>query len=277
MSSEKISVILLFCVVPLFADSVPGSLDQLIGAEQAAILRNRTGPLSQAQLKDPKPVFLPNHEKIRQLVTETQKSLQPSIIVETLFLYRKPLRNDVAGVADGEAAGPWTEAQRIKLYNQALGISTLAGIQYFSASRNTMRTFYETSRRIDSPDTKKPLPDPEYPVIPQSLTIYARQKDLTFGDNIYQYDYYSYPNAFIFVQENLTAMNAGIIPVLGKNKLRSFIAVYDAGDSLLIYAASLAKAVPLPGMDGQIVNSFTNRAEAILKWYTHRADAVFNR
>jgi len=264
-------------VVPLFADSVPGSLDQLIGAEQAAILRNRTGPLSQAQLKDPKPVFLPNHEKIRQLVTETQKSLQPSIIVETLFLYRKPLRNDVAGVADGEAAGPWTEAQRIKLYNQALGISTLAGIQYFSASRNTMRTFYETSRRIDSPDTKKPLPDPEYPVIPQSLTIYARQKDLTFGDNIYQYDYYSYPNAFIFVQENLTAMNAGIIPVLGKNKLRSFIAVYDAGDSLLIYAASLAKAVPLPGMDGQIVNSFTNRAEAILKWYTHRADAVFNR
>jgi hypothetical protein len=79
----------------------------------------------------------------------------------------------------------------------------------------------------------------------------------------------------IFVQQNLTAMNAGIIPAVGKNKLRTVMAVIDAGDSLLIYAVSMAKAAPFPGLGERIGNSFTNRAEAVLKWFSGRADGVF--
>jgi hypothetical protein len=72
-------------------------------------------------------------------------------------------------------------------------------------------------------------------------------------------------------------MNAGIIPAVGKNKLRSLVAVIDAGDSLLVYAASMARAVTIPGMGERIGSSFTNRAEAILKWFAGRADRVFGR
>jgi hypothetical protein len=54
-------------------------------------------------------------------------------------------------------------------------------------------------------------------------------------------------------------------------------AVIDAGDSLLIYIASMAKAASLPGLSGRIGNSFTNRAEAILKWFAGRADRVFGQ
>ena len=253
--------IMLFCALPLFS----ASLEELTGAERAAALRVGE-TLTEVQLKAPQPALLPNHDRIRQLVNDVRNSLQPSVMVESLFLYRKP---------QSAAQTGWSEAERARLYNQALGISTLAGIQYFSASRNAMRTFYETSRIIDGPVSKKPIPDPALTVIPPSLTLYARQKDLTFGDNIYRYDYYSYPDAFVFVQENLSAMNAGIIPALGKNKLRSFLAVFDTGDSLLIYAASLAKAASLPGMDERIGNSFSNRAAAILKWFTGRAERVF--
>jgi len=254
--------IMLLCAMPLFA----ASLEELTGAERAAALSAET--LTEVQLKSPQPALLPNHDSIRQLFNDVRHTLQPTIMVESLFLYRKPQ----AAVQ----AGGWSEAERLKLYNQALGISTLAGIQYFSASRNAMRTFYETSRLIDSPSSKKTLPDPVLAAIPPTLTLYARQKDLTFGDNIYRYDYYSYPDAFVFVQENLTAMNAGIIPALGKNKLRSFLAVFDTGDSLLIYAASLAKAASMPSMNERIGNSFSNRASAILKWFTARADKVFS-
>jgi hypothetical protein len=71
-------------------------------------------------------------------------------------------------------------------------------------------------------------------------------------------------------------MNVGIITAVGKNKLRTVVAVIDAGDCLLVYAASMAKAASLPGLGERIGNSFTNRAEAILKWFSGRADLAFS-
>jgi hypothetical protein len=135
-----------------------------------------------------------------------------------------------------------------------------------------MRTFYEISTVIDGPDTKRPLSDPSYTTPPAELRIYARQKDLTFGDNIYQYTYYAYPGSLVFVQENLSTMNYGPIIVVRKNQLRSVVCVLDAGDSLLVYVASMAKAASFPGMNERAGRSFSNRAEAILAWFSRRAD-----
>jgi hypothetical protein len=138
-----------------------------------------------------------------------------------------------------------------------------------------MRTFYEYSRVINSPDSRLEIPDPGFPVPPASLTLYARQRDLTFGDNVYKYRYLAEGDHFVFIQENLTAMNAGIIPAVGKNRLRSLVAVIDAGDSLLVYAVSLAKASALPGMGERIGSSFSNRAQAVLDWFSAQADKAF--
>ncbi|MDR3145367.1 MAG: hypothetical protein LBU21_03740, partial [Treponema sp.] len=117
--------------------------------------------------------------------------------------------------------------------------------------------------------------DPHYAELPSGLSLYARQRDLTFGDNIYEYRYHTGPDSFVFVQRNLTALKVGIISAVGKDKLRSLVAVIDAGDSLLIYAVSLAKATALPGLGTRIGDSFTNRAQAILSWFNTQADAAF--
>jgi hypothetical protein len=138
-----------------------------------------------------------------------------------------------------------------------------------------MRTLYESSVVIDDPAGKRPLPDPVFSAPPASLTLHARQKDLTCGDNIYRFDYHTSPDAIIFVQENVTTMNVGIIPAVGKGRFRTVMAVIDQGDSLVIYGAAMAKAVTLPGMGERIGASFTNRVEAILAWFTGRAAAVF--
>jgi hypothetical protein len=226
------------------------------------------------QLSSPEPKFLPAHEILKNRVEAVLRDLDPSVMVETLHVYKKPGMGKTAlngsfltGNADEEAG----------LYNGVLALSTLAGLQYYSASRGAMRTFYETSSVIDGPVSKTPLPDPVYQKPPAELTLFARQKDLTFGDNIYQYDYYSVPGGIIFIQKNITALNAGIIPAVGKNKLRSVVAVLDAEDYLLVYAASMAKAVSLPGMKERIGNSFANRAEAIFHWFSVQADKVFER
>jgi len=254
---------LLFILLPLPLPAYPNTLAGLCGPDRAA--RLRAGEvLTQVQLKKPAFALLPAHGGVRSLAESLREDLDPGILGETLSVYQKP-----------PGAGAWTEEEKIALYNSVLAISSLAGTEYFSASRSRMRTFYETSTVIDSPESRKPLPDPVYTDPPWNITLYAQQRDLTFGNNIYRYDYYDLGDALVFTQENLTTLSYGIIPAVGKNKLRSLVGVIDAGNYLLIYAASLAKATALPGLGDRIGSSFTNRAQAILNWYIKKADKIF--
>ena len=249
---------------PLFS----ASLEDLIGAETAAVLKTANESITEVQTKNLNPKLLPEHSGLKIFITENMKSLGPNILVETLSLYNKPF---------GQAGNGsrWTEAERIGLFNRLVAIKTLTGIQYYSETRKSMRVFYELSQIIDNPADKKPLPDPVYTEVPVSLTLYARQNDLTFGDNIYRFDYHTGTDAIFFVQENLTSMSAGIVPAIGKNRLRTVFALIDTGDSLLLYAAAMAKTASVPGMGDRIGLSFSNRAKAVIKWFTDRADDVF--
>jgi hypothetical protein len=241
------------------------SLEDLVSPGQAAALISGERP-AEIQFKEPRFRLLPRHGPAGEIIGGARESLDPGIMVETLSLYKKP-------AAAGRS--PWTEAERLRLYNGILALSTLTGLQYYSASRKTMRTFYESSCVIDDPSAKTAVPDPVFRISNSRLTIFARQKDLTFGDNVYQYDYYSFPDALILVQENLTSLKYGIITAVGQNRLRSVMAVIDAGEYLVVYAVSMAKAASLPGMKERIGNSFSNRAEAMLKWFEGRADSAF--
>jgi hypothetical protein len=238
-------------------------LEDLIDPVYITQLRSGNSSITETQLKNPIVKLQPRYLPLRQFVDEAFKSLDPNVMVETLYLYKKPV-----------STGNWNHEQRSGLFNQLLALSTMTGIQYYSASRKTMRTFFESSIVIDGPDSKRPVPDPVYNIPPQSLTLYTRQKDLTFGENIYRYDYRTTDSAFFFMQENLTVMNAGIIPAIGKNKLRSVMAVINCDDSLLIYAVSMARVTSVLGMGDRISSSFSNRAEAILKWFTTGADKL---
>ena len=253
-----------FILVPVF--SMP--YEDLITPQYAAKL-NLGGSVTETQIKNPTLKQLPMHGELRQFVNRIMASLEPNVAVETLFLYEKPKASTQADLSG------WSDLQRAELFNQLLSLGTLTGIQYFSTSRGAMRTFYESSVVIDAPDTKRPLPDPKYARPPVSLALYARQKDLTFGDNIYRYDFRTTDDAIFFNQENITALNYGIITAVGKNRLQSVFAVIDCDGFLLIYAVSMAKTATVFGMGDRIGNSFGNRAEAILEWFYGKADGVF--
>jgi hypothetical protein len=154
-------------------------------------------------------------------------------------------------------------------------LSTLKGVIYFSPSRRKNRIFYVTSAIINNPEDAKPVPDPTYDTPPAELTLYADQKDRSFGDNIYKYTYYAQKDALIFTQENLTTMTYGIIPAVGKRKLRSIVTVIDAGDSLVVYICSMVKAPTFPGLTRRAAASFAARAKAVLNWFIIRADKAY--
>lgn len=188
-------------------------------------------------------------------------TLKPSLLVDRLATIQKPRDWNT---------GAWTEAEKTELVNTVCAISTLSGLQYYSASRKEMRTFYESSFAISDIVKKTPIKDPVFKAgapIPTPFTLYAQQKDLTFGDNIYRYDYYVADSAIYFVQQNITAMSYGIIPLLQKEKLNVVVAFIDAGDSLNIYIATMAKVAFLPAaMRDKVSASFSTRAEALLSW-----------
>jgi hypothetical protein len=185
--------------------------------------------------------------------------------VEALYIYRKPA---------GAAGRAWSEEERTALFNLLRSLSTLSGIEYYSASRERMRVFYESSYVVDGPGGSSPLPDPVVSVVPERSTLFAVQKDLSFGENRYRYDYEATPADIAFTQLNLTTMTYGIIPVLGKERLKTMVLVSDTEEGYLLYAVSAAKTTLLPGLETKVKNSFSNRADAIYRWFSTRLDAV---
>jgi len=264
---KKIAILLLTAVFVPFLFSVP--LESIVPG-QAAQLRSTGDLITETQLRNSSPKLLPLDSELRQFLTVAIGSLNPNIMVESLYLYKKP---DYAHTDPGV----WNDTQKAGLFNQLVAISTLTGIQYYSASRGAMRTFFEYSSVVDGPDTKYPLPDPVYPAPPAELTLYARQTDLTFGDNIYRYNYSTAKNGIFFVQENMTDLTYMRVPVIGKGNLRSVMAVFDCGDTLLFYIVSMTGVGSVPGVGNRIGSSFSNRAEALMKWFTGRADLVFQK
>ncbi len=260
---KKKSVVFLFVIciaasVNVFADS----LEDLIGAELADRLLKGGEPVTEVQLRKPSFKLMPADAELWQFADGIKTELAPPIMVELLSLLKKP------------ASLSGAEWERVNLFNKIIALSTLTGIEYYSTSSRAMRIFYELSEVIDSPETKNPLPDPVLSQLPPSISLYARQKDRTFGDNIYRYDFITTPSAFFFAQENITPMKYGIITAVGKNKLRSVFAVIELDDSMLIYAVSMARTASIPGLGDRIGNSFTNRARAILKWFADSVDTL---
>ncbi|MDR0410203.1 MAG: hypothetical protein LBH18_07425, partial [Spirochaetaceae bacterium] len=185
-------------------------LDVLTDGElKAALLRGEL--LSETRFDAAGTLFMPRSAPVRAAFDKSSAELSPSMVSESVFLYKKP-----AAFAGGEG-GECTEAEMLRVLNTLSSISSLAGLQYYSASRKAMRVFYEESEVVNNPQEKAPVADPLFADnAPPAFTLYARQKDLTFGDNVYRYDYAVHDNALVFTQTNCTPLRYGIIPVVPK-------------------------------------------------------------
>ncbi len=213
------------------------------------------------------PVLLPAHPAAEAL-REAIIAEGASVLVETAFILPRKAGADSAAL----------DAELASIYGLLRSIGSLEGIEYYSASRKKMRTFYAESYLIDDPKKKARLPDPAAPAvgaIPASESLYALQRDLSFGENVYRYDFESAPGAVRVVATNLTRMSYGIVPVMAPEALKTRLFAVQAEDAIIFYAASGASA---PGVfKGKLEDSFSNRAEALFKWFESRAAAFIAR
>lgn len=237
--------------LPAIADLLPEGM----AAEMAS-----TGKATRAS-QEASLALLPRDPASAELraALEAQK---PSVVVEALFVLKRPAPADAP-------------AELASVYGLLRSLGSLEGIQYWSASRKTWRTFYAESYRIEGPSSKKRLPDPPTPVgpLPASETLYAFQRDLSFGPNVYRYSYKTFPGSIGLEQRNLTKMSYGLLPVLAEEGLSTRILVIQARDGILFYALSSAQAPSVPMLRGKLQDSFGNRAEALFKWFSQAFSA----
>ncbi|MDR2796125.1 MAG: hypothetical protein LBB47_05380 [Spirochaetaceae bacterium] len=268
-NSIRLSLFIIYCLIFSSRQMVApldtphdGLISKTISAE---LLRGKL--LNDAQFENLSPSLMPDNAELKAIFAENSASLKPSMLVESLYLYKKPAPFSKAA---------WTKAEKTAVLNILVSVSTLAGIQYYSRSRGAMRTFYEKSAVIKDPRQKVIQDDPVFSPdeLPSGLTLYARQKDLSMGDNVYRYDYFISDDALIFTQKNCNAISYGIVPLAAKEKLCTISAVIDAGEYFLIYAASMTKAPQFSGLKKKAGDSFGSRAEALIKWLTQRMDGA---
>ncbi len=164
----------------------------------------------------------------------------------------------------------FTEEGRLQIYNILRSVSTMEGLEYYSASDEEMQVFYHESYALDGPDGDTRVPDPVVDAIPAESEIWAFQRDGSFGRNVQHLQYTARDDSFLVSIENETTMVYTIVPMVRPGNLRTFLLVRPAPEQgELTFYGNLAVRVPaMFGMQDRARNSFYNRIVALHDWFS---------
>jgi hypothetical protein len=194
---------------------------------------------------------VPGREAIRDSIDEAR----PTVVVELLALARRTGRR-LEGAAD-----------RLAIANVLRSVSRLEGLQYYSASHGRMRLLYKTSYRIVSPENRHRLEDPLVTAPPAHEEVWVYQEDTTFGGNVYAVSYDIAERSVRMKVVNQTTMRYFVLPMVQPGGMvLSFLIVPD-GEDLVFYAVAAARVNGPWARAGAIQESFTNRVDAMYRWF----------
>ena len=223
-----------------------------------------TGETGNARLLPSGPAADQAADRIRAAIVADK----PGVLVETVFFLPRQGPADPAG----------RKAELARIYWLLRSFSTLEGIQYYSVSHKSMRTLYAESYRIDGAETRLRLPDLPTPLpaeAPAEETLFAFQKDLSFGANVYSYVFTAHSTAVSSEMTNLTRMSYGIIPLVAPKALKTRLLVLPASDGIIFYAESdSSSAGPFRS---RLEESFANRAAALFAWFSTKSATFITR
>lgn len=238
---------------PLVAYLQPAAASRLAGGE--SIRQSSSGKSAGLTLS-------PDHQAAAMIRSAVAVE-EPDIFVEALFLWQKP-----------SAGAP--AAEILAVYNVLRSISTLQGVEYYSASRKKIRPLYVYSSLIAGPDDQSPVRDSRLQLLPSAPeTLFARQNDTTFGDNRYRITLAGGMDFITQHSTNLTRLSLGLVPVAGPGDVNVRLLVLSVDEGLLFYVASSARAAIVPGVRSTLETSFGNRAEAVYKWFSRELTATW--
>ncbi len=212
-----------------------------------------TGELSHMIEPDEGPELVPG-EYYRRSIEKDLESVEYTVGVEVLNLMPANY-----GDFDTLTAG-----------NLLLELSTLEGLEYYSSSRETMRTLFVQSFAIDDAEGGNRIADPAVDTVPAAGEVFMFQEDMTFGKNRLRIDYRITDSTIHMVSKNITTFSWGPIPLIRPDRLRLHVFVYKTDNFILYYGNFGAKAIDISILRKRIYNSFYNRLLALYGWFEEK-------
>ena len=229
---------------------------------------DRTSLLSDGELlrfhgEGVSPGLLPNTDLTAE-VARKMISGDLNIGIEGLFF--TPASELPGGYSDMRA-----DERKLILYNILRSVSTLQGLEYYSASRSEMRLLFEESWTVADSESKEPIPDPLVTSVPGEQTITVHQKDKSFGNNTQEMTFRTAGTVLAADIVNLTPMRyKGLIRVVDPGNMQIHLIVVPLEEGLLMYGTMSARTRDVKAFLDRARNSFTNRVIALTGWYKAR-------
>ena len=188
--------------------------------------------------------------------------------VEALAFLPAP-RDSAAG-----SAGMSLDRQLAALSRILNSVHGMEGLEYWSASRQRMRTLYSEAWRTDSPEARVRLPDPAAPpAAPGDATsFYAWLRDLTFGGNVFRFDIAIGAASVLMLNENASPIRYLLVPIASPGRMQSRIHVIPCSEGLLVHFFSTYDVTDI--MARRVFESAGNKALAVLGWFAKEAAAA---
>ena len=167
--------------------------------------------------------------------------------------------------------------RRLRLYNILRSVSTLQGLEYYSASRGKMRLLFEESWALaDAGSSRDALDDPLVKSIPLEDSIMIHQRDKSFASNRSEMRFSARGEAFAAEIVNITPMRyKGLIRVADPGDMQTHLIVVPVREGILIYGTMAARTRDVRVFLDRARNSFTNRVIALTGWYRARLNQEF--
>lgn len=199
----------------------------------------------------------PDHPSVAAIRTALAAA-DPDVVVEALFLWKKPRRSDPA-------------AELLAVYNILRAVGSLQGIEYFSASRGRRAVLFEESWLTPSMDDRTALADTSVSTLPARESLSAWQRDASLGGAMYRYDLASGPDWVSAAFVNATPITYGFLNLAAPGTLHVRAVAVMVDEGVLLYLCVSVKPGVLPGLAGKFESSFGNRVDALYAWFTSRA------
>ena len=249
-------LLLLLSFTPGFGDS---AAEKVLGERLLSDLISK-GELTRTFWEGGSVTLIPDLDITHKIEDEITR-LNPNISVEVLTIYESSNLNLE------------TEEALLTIYNILLSVGTMEGIEYYSASRERMRILFSESYCIDSPESQIRVHDPVVDSIPPYAKIYTFQKDLTFGQNIYQSEYRFSGEYILMKSRNLTTMRYLFLPLVKPNNSVNYFILIPSGNRLVFYGVSCLRTLSFLGLEKKRAASLYNRNNAIYNWFITRLES----
>lgn len=250
------AVVVFFSAAPAVqADELPVSpadLELLLPALEAGQREEllATGELSRFFTQGEEVLLVPGEDKRAEIDADLQ-SINFSVGVEVIHIIPHA----------------YTDHSTADLATKLLEISTLAGLEYYSQSKDRMRTLFERSFTVDGAEERTPVADRVIAQVPASGTITVFQEDTTFGENINTITYDADQSSIHMLTTNESTFSWGFVPIIRPGRLRSHVLLIRTDTYMIYYANFGAQALRVNLFRNRIHDSFYNRLLALQGWF----------